>query len=275
MNHRPTRSPASRARAPRRPSLTGRLLTGLFLPALLLGGGAQAAALTVFAASSLTDAFTEIGREFDRNTGNRTTFQFAGSQTLRTQLENGARADVFASASDTQFRPLVGKVVAARQVFARNTLTVIVPRGSDRVRTLADLTRPGLRIVIAAPGVPAGEYTRQLLSAVDRAGTYGRDYPARFMKNVVSEEPNVRQVALKVQLGEADAAVVYTSDVTPALKARVQAVALPGRFAALTPYPVGVTLDSRSAPQARAFVAYLLSAAGQRILRKWGFRSAR
>lgn len=275
MNHRPTRSPASRARAPRRPSLTGRLLTGLFLPALLLTGGAQAAALTVFAASSLTDAFTEIGREFDRNTGNRTTFQFAGSQTLRTQLENGARADVFASASDTQFRPLLGKVVAARQVFARNTLTVIVPRGSDRVRTLADLTRPGLRIVIAAPGVPAGEYTRQLLSAVDRAGTYGRDYPARFMKNVVSEEPNVRQVALKVQLGEADAAVVYSSDVTPALKARVQAVALPGRFAALTPYPVGVTLDSRSAPQARAFVAYLLSADGQRILRKWGFRSAR
>ena len=98
---------------------------------------------------------------------------------------------------------------------------------------------------------------------------------ARFMKNVVSEEPNVRQVALKVQLGEADAAVVYSSDVTPALKARVQAVALPGRFAALTPYPVGVTLDSRSAPQARAFVAYLLSADGQRILRKWGFRSAR
>ena len=279
MNHRPTRPTASRARAPRRPSLTGRLLTGrlltgLLLPALLLGGGAHAATLTVFAASSLTDAFTEIGRDFDRQTGNRTTFQFAGSQTLRTQLENGARADVFASASDTQFTPLVGKVVAARQVFARNTLTVIVPRGSA-VKSLADLTRPGLRIVIAAPGVPAGEYTRQLLSAVDRAGTYGRDYAARFMKNVVSEEPNVRQVALKVQLGEADAAVVYSSDVTPALKARVQAVALPGRFAALTPYPVGVTLDSRSALQARAFVAYLLSADGQRTLRKWGFRSAR
>jgi len=95
------------------------------------------------------------------------------------------------------------------------------------------------------------------------------------MKNVVSEEPNVRQVALKVQLGEADAAVVYTSDVTPALKARVQSVALPSRFAALTPYPVGVTLDSRSAPQARAFVAYLLSPDGQRTLRKWGFRAAR
>ncbi|WP_342446832.1 molybdate ABC transporter substrate-binding protein [Deinococcus sp. UR1] len=279
MKHRPTRPLPiwpllTRAPRPAR-SRPLSLLAGLFLTGLFLTGGAQAAALTVFAASSLTDAFTEIGREFDRNTGNRTTFQFAGSQTLRTQLENGARADVFASASDTQFTPLLGKVVAARQVFARNTLTVIVPRGSDRVKTLADLTRPGLRIVIAAPGVPAGEYTRQLLAAVDRAGTYGRDYPARFMKNVVSEEPNVRQVALKVQLGEADAAVVYSSDVTPALKARVQAVALPSRFAALTPYPVGVTLDSRSAPQARAFVAYLLSADGQRILRKWGFRSAR
>ncbi|MFC6803930.1 molybdate ABC transporter substrate-binding protein [Deinococcus caeni] len=228
----------------------------------------------MFAASSLTDAFTEIGRDFDRQTGNRTTFQFAGSQTLRTQLENGARADVFASASDTQFTPLVGKVVASRQVFARNTLTVIVPRGSA-VKSLADLTRPGLRIVIASPAVPVGAYTRQLLAAVDQAGTYGPDYAARFMKNVVSEEPNVRQVALKVQLGEADAAVVYTSDVTPALKARVQAVALPSRFAALTPYPAGVTLESRSAPQARAFVAYLLSPDGQRTLRKWGFRAAR
>ncbi|MGM9321374.1 molybdate ABC transporter substrate-binding protein [Deinococcus aquaticus] len=253
-----------------------RFLMARFLTATLLTLGAQAHAanLTVFAASSLTDAFTEIGRDFDRRTGNRTTFQFAGSQTLRAQLENGAQADVYASASDAQFTPLVGKLLTVRQVFARNTLTVIVPRGSA-VKSLADLTRPGLRIVIASPAVPVGAYTRQMLGAVDRAGTYGRDYAARFLKNVVSEEPNVRQVALKVSLGEADAAVVYSSDLTPSLKGRVQAVALPSRFNQLAAYPVGVTASARSGPQARAFVAYLLSADGQRTLRKWGFRSAR
>ncbi|GAA0514678.1 molybdate ABC transporter substrate-binding protein [Deinococcus depolymerans] len=246
----------------------------VLLGALLLTGGARAATLTVFAASSLTDAFTEIGREFDRRSGNRTTFQFAGSQTLRAQLEGGARADVYASANDAQFTPLVGKIVTARQVFAGNTLSVIVPRGSARVKTLADLTRPGLRIVIAAPTVPVGEYTRRMLGAVDRAGTYGRDYSARFMKNVVSEEPSVRQVALKVQLGEADAAVVYSSDVTPALKRAVQVVALPSRFNMPAAYPVGVTVGARSGPEARAFVAFLLSADGQRTLRRWGFRPA-
>ncbi|GGS28784.1 molybdate ABC transporter substrate-binding protein [Deinococcus knuensis] len=250
---------------------TARLLTAALLT---LGAPAHAANLTVFAASSLTDAFTEIGRDFDRKTGNRTTFQFAGSQTLRAQLENGAQADVYASASDAQFTPLVGKLITARQVFARNTLTVIVPRGSS-VRSLADLTRPGLRVVIASPGVPVGDYTRQMLAAVDRAGTYGRDYSTRFLKNVVSEEANVRQVALKVSLGEADAAVVYSSDLTPSLKGRVQAVALPGRFNMLASYPVGVTRASRSAPEARAFVAYLLSADGQRTLRKWGLRAAK
>ncbi|WP_291430233.1 molybdate ABC transporter substrate-binding protein [Deinococcus sp.] len=251
--------------------LMARFLT---VPLLVLGSGAHAVKLTVFAASSLTDAFTEIGREFDRRTGNRTTFQFAGSQTLRMQLEQGAQADVYASASDAQFTPLVGHLLTARQVFARNTLSVIVPRGSA-VKSLADLTRPGLRIVIASPAVPVGAYTRQMLEAVDRAGTYGRDYAARFLKNVVSEEVNVRQVALKVSLGEADAAVVYSSDLTPSLKERVQAVALPGRFNQLAAYPVGVTTSARSGPQAQAFVAFLLSADGQRTLRKWGFRPAR
>ncbi|GGS01348.1 molybdate ABC transporter substrate-binding protein [Deinococcus sedimenti] len=237
----------------------------------LLVSPAGAASLTVFAASSLTDAFTEVGRAFDARTGHRTTFQFAGSQVLRTQLEGGARADVFASANDAQFTPLLGRVVVGREVFARNRLTLIAPAGSAKVRTLRDLTAPGVRLVVAAPNVPVGDYTRRMFAAVERSGTYGADFAARARRNVVSEEGNVRQVALKVSLGEADAAVVYASDVTPALKRTVRVVPLPTRFNQTAAYPVGVVRGSANADAAQAFVAFVKSEAGQAILRRWGF----
>ncbi|BBN96769.1 molybdenum ABC transporter periplasmic molybdate-binding protein [Deinococcus grandis] len=265
MNVTPTR-PASRPRSRSHTRLA-------LLAALLLAPPAGAASLTVFAASSLTDAFTEIGRAFDARTGHRTTFQFAGSQVLRAQLEGGARADVFASANDAQFTPLLGSVVAAREVFARNRLTVIAPAGSARVRSLRDLTGPGVRLVLAAPNVPVGDYTRRMLAAVDRSGTYGKDFAARALRNVVSEEGNVRQVALKVSLGEADAAVVYASDVTPALKKTVRVVPLPTRFNQTAAYPLGVVRGSANADAARSFAAFVQGKEGQAILRRWGFLS--
>lgn len=243
------------------------------LLALCLLGPAHAAPLTVFAASSLTDAFTEIGRAFDARTGHRTTFQFAGSQVLRSQLEGGARADVFASANDSQFTPLVGELIVGREVFARNRLTVIAPLRNARVTTLRDLATPGVRLVLAAPNVPVGDYTRRMLSAVDRAGVFGRDFSGRTLRNVVSEEGNVRQLALKVSLGEADAAVVYASDLTPSLKRTVRAVALPTRFNQTAAYPVGVVRGSANPEAARAFVAFVRGKDGQAILRRWGFLS--
>lgn len=240
--------------------------------ALLALGRASAENVTVFAAASLTDAFGELGKAFDAKTGNRTAFQFAGSQALRTQLENGARADVYASANHAQFDPLVQQgLVTHGQTFARNKLTVIAPKNNTKVNSLADLTESGLKLVIADKSVPVGDYSRRMLTAIDRSGTYGREYSARFLRNVVSEEPNVRQVALKVQLGEADAAVVYATDVTPALRSAVRVVALPTRFNQSASYPIG-TLPGANSPQAaQAFVAYVLSPEGQRILRKWGF----
>ncbi|ADV66375.1 molybdate ABC transporter substrate-binding protein [Deinococcus maricopensis] len=242
--------------------------------AALLAGAAHAEPLTVFAAASLTDAFTELGRAFDARTGHRTTFQFAGSQTLRAQLEGGARADVIASANAAQYDPLVraGLVEPAR-TFARNRLILIAPRRSARVQTLADLARPGVRLVLADRSVPVGDYARRMLSAIDASGTYGRDFSARVLRNVVSEEPNVRQVALKVQLGEADAAVVYATDLTPALKGSVRAVALPSRFNQTATYPLGAVRNAGAPNAARQFVQYVLSPDGQRILRKWGFLS--
>jgi molybdate transport system substrate-binding protein len=238
--------------------------------------GAQAAQLTVFAASSLTDAFTEIGQKFDAQTGNRTVFQFAGSQALRTQLEQGAQADVFASANAAQFDPLVRAGRAAPgQTFARNRLTVIAPRSSSAVKTLADLARPGVRLVLADKNVPVGDATRRAFDLITKAGTYGGDFGRRVQANVVSEEPNVRQLAVKIQLGQGDAAVVYVSDVTPALKKDVRTIGLPTRFNPLVSYPVGPLASSRNPAAARAFIAYVLSAEGQRVLGKWGFVRAR
>lgn len=248
-----------------------------FLVTLALLGAtpARAVSLTVFAASSLTDAFTEMGRVFDARSGNKTTFQFTGSQMLRTQLEQGARADVIASANAAQFDPLVkAGLITGGQPFAGNTLTVITPPG-NRVRTLPDLAQPGVKIVIADKAVPAGDYTRRMLSSIDAAGTYGRDYSARFLKNVVSEEPNVRQVALKVSLGEADAAVVYRSDLTPSLKGKVRVVALPSRFNQFANYPIGTLKNSAAPDAARAFMQFVQSKDGQNILRKWGFQPPR
>ncbi len=236
-----------------------------FLPA----GAAQ---VTVFAASSLTDAFTALGQAFDKQSGNKTTFQFAGSQTLRTQLENGAQADVYASANAAQYNPLqkLGLIGAGR-FFAGNRLAIITPKNNIKVKTLADLSKAGLKLVIADKTVPVGDYTRRMLSTIDKAGTYGKDFSGRFLANVVSEEPNVRQVALKVQLGEADAAVVYSSDVTPSLKKTVRVIALPSRFNQMASYPIGVLKNSPNPAAAQAFISFTMSAAGQKILRQRGF----
>ncbi|WP_034384096.1 molybdate ABC transporter substrate-binding protein [Deinococcus sp. YIM 77859] len=241
---------------------------------LLLLGSAQAAPLRVFAAASLTDAFTELGKAFDARTGNTTVFQFAGSQALRTQLENGARADVYASANAAQFDPLVkAGLLQPGQLFARNTLAMIAPKGTAKVTALPDLAKPGVKVVIADKAVPAGDYTRRMLAAAEQSGTYGKNFAEQVLKNVVSEEPNVRQVALKVQLGEADAAVVYRSDVTPALKASVRVIPLPSRFNQSASYPIGILTNAANGAAAQAFVAFVLSPEGQRILRKWGFLS--
>lgn len=260
----------------RRSPASVRLIRRALLAALLVTvGEAGAARLTVFAASSLTNAFTEIGRAFGARTGHQTRFHFAGSSSLRTQLERGARADVFASASPSQYAPLRSRgLVGPGTLFARNRLTVITPAARPLAGGLAGLARPGLRLVVAGPGVPAGEATARTLDLMAASGRYGPDFARRVRANVVSEEPNVRQVALKVSLGQADAAFVYRSDVTPALRGQVRTHALPGTFTPPVTYPIGVLRESREAEAARAFVRFVRSPEGQRILVGWGFLPA-
>ena len=255
------------------------VLRPFLLLALLLAGCASsqlsgARTLHVFAAASLTDAFTELGEEFEAaNPGVSVAFNFAGSQALRTQIEEGAPADVFASANQIEMDLLVtGAHVAqsAPQIFLNNKLVVLLPEGNPAVlQRLEDLANPDLKLVFAAEEVPVGEYTRQALEQMN--GQFGRDFKDKVLANVVSNEDNVRQVVAKIQLGEADAGIVYTSDAAAAPE--LPTMEIPAELNVIAEYPIAALTRSASPDLANAFIAYVLSEHGQAMLQKWGFAS--
>ncbi len=228
--------------------------------------------LTIFAAASLTDAFTEIGAAFDAvNPGVTTTFNFAGSQTLRTQIEEGAPADVFASASGKEMETLVADNFVTTdipQIFLTNQLVVILPADNPAaIEKLEDLATPGIKLVLAAEEVPVGKYARQALDLMN--GSFGTGFKDKVLANVVSNEDNVKQVVAKVQLGEADAGIVYISDsiAAPGLKS----IEIPADLNIIAKYPIAPLAKSENADLATQFIAYVLSAEGQAVLAKWGF----
>jgi molybdate transport system substrate-binding protein len=230
--------------------------------------------LTIFAAASLTDAFTEIAQAFSAEHPDVSIeFNFAGSQQLRTQLEQGAMADVFASANTKEMNAAVqsGLIASgAQQTFVRNRLAVIVPKDNPgSIAELKDLAGPGLKIVLAAANVPVGDYTLTALEKMN--GDFGRTFSATVLSNVVSHEDNVKQVVAKVQLGEADAGIVYTSDVTPAVVGQVRVLEIPDRYNIVAEYPIAVLKLALHSDLAQDFVKYVLSDAGQTILQRWGF----
>jgi molybdate transport system substrate-binding protein len=149
---------------------------------------------------------------------------------------------------------------------------VIYPNGNPTgVRELQDLARPGLKVVTAAPEVPIGVYTQSMLETMSRDSAFGANFKDRVNANVVSREPNVRQVVAKITLGEADAAVVYSSDVTPDAARNPGRLEIPDRFNTLATYPIAMVRGASNASAAEAFIAYVLSAPGQATLQKWGF----
>ena len=247
------------------------------------GNGVQAApaTLNVFAAASLTDAFDEIGAQFAaENPGVEVVFNFAGSNQLATQIGEGAPADVFASANKTQMNVVIeaGRVVSGtQQVFARNRLVVVTPGDNPAgLATLQDLAAPGVKIVFAANEVPAGQYALDFLDKAASDESLGPGYKAAVLANVVSYEENVRGVLTKVTLGEADAGIVYTSDVATAGGAggAVQQIAIPDALNTLAVYPIAVLSDSPQAALAQAFVDAVLDPAGQGVLAQYGFLPA-
>lgn len=228
------------------------------------------AALLVFAASSLREAFNDLARLFEKqNRGVTVEINLAGSQELRTQIENGAPADVFASADWKQMQALVSAGIAGpARVFASNQPVIAVPAGNPAgIHRLADLAR-ARRIVVGAPEVPIGAYTVRILEAADRR--YGAGFRGRVEARVASRELNVRQVLAKVTLGEADAAIVYRTDAEATRG--VSIVEIPPELNALAEYPIAALARSRQPAVAAAFVALVLSQAGREVLARHGFR---
>jgi molybdate transport system substrate-binding protein len=247
---------------------------GLLL--LFPGAGTPSAqhTLTVFAAASLTEAFGAIGRLFEqRHPEVSVRFNFAGSQVLATQLAQGARADVFASADRRWMRYAAENrlLAGAPSTFARNRLVVVLPRSNPAgIERLQDLARPGIKLVLAGRQVPVGAYSRELLARLARAPGFPARYDQRVLANLVSEEENVRGVAAKVQLREADAGVVYQSDVTASMRPAVRLLEIPDRYNPTAEYPIAAVAGG-AGPEAGAFIALVLSEEGQRLLARQGF----
>ena len=241
-------------------------------------GGTPTRTLNVFAAASLMDAFNELGGMLEtRQPGLRVRFNFAGSQQLAIQLEQGAVADVFASA-DARWMTYAadrGLLRGDAQVFARNHLVVIVPSTNPaRIQRLQDLARSGVKLVLGADAVPVGRYSRMALQALSKDPAFGGDYATRVLKNVVSEEENVKSVVGKVQLGEADAGMVYRSDVTNSVARFLKVLRLPESADIVAAYPIAAVSAGPDSAAAQAFLDLVLSAEGQQVLQKRGLLPA-
>ena len=215
--------------------------------------------MTVFAAASLQPAFDKIAAQIHVDA----TFNYAGTQTLTAQLTQGAEADVFASADKTQMKILLdaGLIAGAPEVFAHNRLEIAVAKGNPKgIHSLADLARPGLVVVLADPSVPAGKYAQQALAK------------ANVTVHPASLEPQVTGVLSKVALGEADAGIVYVSDVVTSQK--VQGVPIPDSQNVVADYPIAALKNAQHNSTADAFIAFVLAPDGQSILKAAGFEPA-
>ena len=238
---------------------------------------AEGGDLTVFAAASLTDAFEAIEQEVEAATPNLSiTYNFGGSQALVTQLEEGAQADVFASANVTQMDAAIAAelVAGAPLPFTHNRLAIVAPSGNPAdIQSAADLGKEGILLVLAQPEVPAGRYAREsvCLMATDTA-TYGAGFVEQVAGNIVSEEEDVRDVLAKVALGEADAGIVYVSDAVAAGD-QVYVVDILDDVNVIATYPVAILAGGNEA-LGSAFVSYLLSDEGQAMLERYGFQPA-
>jgi molybdate transport system substrate-binding protein len=235
---------------------------------------AGAATLTVLAAASLTDSFQDIGAAFEKaNPGVVVTFSFAGSQALRTQIEQGAKADVFASADAKNMDPVKSEdlLAGSPQIFTRNVLTVILPKANPGgLKKLQDLARPGIKLILADASVPVGNYSRQVLDKLSADPAFGSNFKSQVLAQVVSNETDVKAVVSKVSLGEGDAGIVYTTDAQVAGD-KLSTIPIPDQFNVIATYPIAVLKSSPYPVLANKFVDFVVGADGQTILEKYGF----
>lgn len=230
--------------------------------------------LTVYAATSLTDAFEALQAAFvDANPEAQIRLNFANSATLAAQILAGAGADVFASANELQMEKVIegGSVDEAEvEIFAHNRLILIVPADNPaELQALEDLARKRVLLVLAAPGTPIRAYADAMLKSHNTE--YGEDFSERVLSNLVSEESNVRQVVARVALGEADAGVVYQSDALGDVADQLIAIEIDERHNQIASYPIAPIRESAARALARAFIGFARSEAAQTILAENGF----
>src|SRR5918993_2262933 len=266
---------------PVRGKLLSCVVVAALLPVLFGCGGSvsseegEASALTVYAASSLTEAFGELKTDFEEeNPGTGVQLNFAGSSTLLTQLKQGAPADVFASADEAKMDDAVSDGLAeAPQTFARNRLTVIVPAGNPAgVGGYRGPAKPTITLVLAQDEVPVARYAKESLTMAN--AVYGSDFSERVLSNVASREADVKAAAQRVAVGDADATIVYTSDATPSLRERVEVIEIPEELNVVATYPIALTENAQSLELAQGWVDLVLSGEGQRVLESYGFERA-
>jgi molybdate transport system substrate-binding protein len=232
--------------------------------------------LTVLAAASLTESFNEIGKLFEsQNPGVKVSFSFAGSQQLAQQLDQGVDADVFASANPKY----MDAAIASKRVnkddaktFVKNRLVVIFPKDNPAgISSLKDLAKPGLKLDLADKSVPVGQYSLDFLDKADQDLSFDPQFKDSVLKNVVSYEDNVKSVVAKVSLGEADAGIVYVTDITASAAPKLGKLDIPDTLNTVATYPIAPISDSKNPDLAKAFVMLVLSPDGQAIMAKYGF----
>lgn len=233
-------------------------------------------ALTVFAAASLTDAFNAIGEVFEaEHQGVTINFSFANAQQLGTQINEGAPADVFATALQDHMDLAIngGRIdPEAVKIFAKNRIIVVTPADNPgKLTSLQDLARPGLRLVLADKVTAAGKYALSFLDKASALPEYGADYRERVLANVRSYEDTVRAAFTKVLLGEADAGIVFSTD-PAADRDKVLALDIPDELNTLAVYPIAPLKDTANPALATAFIDFVLGPRGQEILGSYGFQ---
>jgi molybdate transport system substrate-binding protein len=237
------------------------------------GGGEQGGTLTVFAASSLTDAFGELAKTFEeRNPGVEVRQSFESSSTLLTQIQQGARADVFASAAQEEMSKAVkdGLVRGEPEVFVKNREVIMVPSDNPaNIGDFRDLARPGIKLVLAEDGVPAADYALEILRKAD--AEYGSGFKQEVLSNIVSREVDVRAAVSRVVLGDADATFGYASDYTPDIRDKVKVIQIPQNLNIIATYPIATLKDAQSPELAQEWVDLVVGAEGQRVMEEWGF----
>jgi molybdate transport system substrate-binding protein len=270
-----TTAPATTAISTTVAATSSAATTGAATSASATSGATTSGEVIVFAAASLTDPFNEAKAELEKaNPGLKITYNFNGSPTLRTQLEQGAKADLFVSADQTQIdnAQKSGLINDKGTIFARNRLVVIVPKSNPaKIEKLQDLAKSGVKFVTAQKDVPIGAYTLQALDKMSKDAAFGSDFSTKVQANFVSQESNVKQVVAKVQLGEADAAIVYITDVSAKVSPDITTIDIPDQFNTIAVYPISVLKAAPNPTGAKVFLDYILGEKGQALLKKYNF----